>query len=438
MLDGQLSQLSNEVERLFDEARGRARRELSDQLNQSVRRLRQADSLDQLAATLLDAAAVFAAGAAIFRIAGPAARGEKIRGVPQAAAQAFGSLDLPLSSAPALAGAVESRDPVIAVTSAAEVSPQLVALAAHAADGRAFIFPLVVKDRVTAVLYCWGPVQGAALEMLAQVAAAVWGSLAPLEAPGLVTIAPAAAPVGISALAPTAADAETGPAQAASSPVAAAAAPTAPAPASNAAASSPVATVATSAAAAAPTAPAPASNAAASSPVATVAMPAAAAAPTTLAPASNAAASSPVATVATSATAAAPTTLAPASNAAAVSPASTMAAPASGEPLPAEPAFAWDALPDEEQGLHLRARRFARVRVAEMRLYEATAVESGRTGRDLYGALRQRIDDARVTFRESYLAFCPHMADYLHVELVRTLAHDDPDLLGKDYPGPLV
>jgi len=115
-----------------------------------------------------------------------------------------------------------------------------------------------------------------------------------------------------------------------------------------------------------------------------------------------------------------------------------MAAPASGEPLPAEPAFAWDALPDEEQGLHLRARRFARVRVAEMRLYEATAVESGRTGRDLYGALRQRIDDARVTFRESYLAFCPHMADYLHVELVRTLAHDDPDLLGKDYPGPLV
>ena len=409
MLDGQLSQLSNEVERLFDEARGRARRELSDQLNQSVRRLRQADSLDQLAATLMDAAAVFAAGAAIFRIAGPAARGEKIRGVPQAAAQAFGSLDLPLSSAPALAGAVESRDPVIAVTSAAEVSPQLVALAAHAADGRAFIFPLVVKNQVPAVLYCWGPVQGAALEMLAQVAAAVWGSLAPLEAPGLVTIAPAAAPVRISALAPTAADPETGPAQAASSPVAAA-----------------------------PTAPAPASNAAASSPVVAVAMPAAAASPTTLAPASNAAASSPVATVATSATAAAPTTLAPASNAAAVSPASTMAAPASGEPLPAEPAFAWDALPDEEQGLHLRARRFARVRVAEMRLYEATAVESGRTGRDLYGALRQRIDDARVTFRESYLAFCPHMADYLHVELVRTLAHDDPDLLGKDYPGPLV
>jgi len=310
--------LSNEVERLFDEAHGRARRELSDRLNQSVRRLRQAGSLEQLAATLLDAAATFAAGVAIFRVAGPAAQGQNIRGVPQEAAQGFGALEIPLSSAPALAGAVDSRDPVIAVTTAAEVSPQLVALAVHPADGRAFIYPLVVKDRVPAVLYCWGPVEGAALEMLAQVAGAVWGSLAAPEAPQLVTIATAAAKVEM---------------------------------------------------------PAP--------------------------------------------TAATP-------------------APAPGEPAPAEPASAWDALPAEEQARHLRAQRFARVRVAEMRLYEGAAVESGRAARDLYGALRQRIDDARVTFRESHLAFCPNIADYLHVELVRTLAHDNPDLLGKDYPGPLV
>jgi len=30
------------------------------------------------------------------------------------------------------------------------------------------------------------------------------------------------------------------------------------------------------------------------------------------------------------------------------------------------------------------------------------------------------------------------MVDYLHLELLRTLANDDSDLLGKDYPGPLV
>ena len=92
MLEGQLSQLSSEVERLFDEARGRARRELADQLNQSVRRIRQAGSLDELAATLLDASTPFANGAAIFRIAGSIAKGAKIRGV---AAEDRGSLRLP-------------------------------------------------------------------------------------------------------------------------------------------------------------------------------------------------------------------------------------------------------------------------------------------------------------------------------------------------------
>jgi hypothetical protein len=297
MLEGQLSQLSNEVERLFDEARGRARRELADQLNQSVRRIRQSRSLDELAATLLDAAMAFAAGAAIFRISEAILKGEKIRGVAAEEAAAFSALEIPLSAAPALAGAVESRDPVIAVTTAAEVSARLVALASHPADGRAHIYPLVVKDSVPALLYCWGAVQGAALEMLAQVAAAVWDLLAvpeaPVpEAPQLVAIAPA-------------------------------------------------------------------------------------------------------------------------------------------------PVSAWDALPAEDQAIHLRAQRFARVQVAEMRLQDAAAVQSGRMERNLYGALRSRIDAARATFRQSYFAKCSNMVDYIHVELVRTLAHDDADLLGKDYPGPL-
>jgi hypothetical protein len=306
MLEGQLSQLSSEVERLFDEARGRARRELADQLNLAVRRIRQAGSLDELSATLLDAAAPFSAGAAIFRVAGTVARGDQIRGAPPETESAFTVFEIPLSAAPALAGAVETRDPVIAVTAAAEVSPELVSLASHPPDGRAFIYPLVVKQQVPALLYCWGPAQGPALEMLAQVAAAVWDSLVAPEPPTLVAIASAAA-----------------------------------------------------------TAPAE-------------------------------------------------------------------------PPAPPAPASAWDGLTSGEQAIHLRAQRFARVQVAEMRLREGAAVESGRTHGNLYAALRSRIDDARTTFRQSYLAPCSSMVDYLHVELVRTLAHDDPDLLGKDYPGPLL
>jgi hypothetical protein len=293
LLDDQLSQLSNEVERLFDEAHGRARRELADQLNQSVRRIRQATALDELAATLLDATSAFAGGAAMFHVAETVARGDRIRGVSAQAGAAFDSIEIPLSTAPALAAAVDSRDPVTAVTTASEVSGELVSLLSHPASGRAHIFPLVVKERVPALLYCWGAAPGGALEMLAQVAAAVWESLIVPKVPQLVTIAPATV-------------------------------------------------------------------------------------------------------------------------------------------------SAWDALSPEDQAIHLRAQRFARVQVSEMFLYDRPAVESGRTQRDLYGELRARIDDARVTFRQSYFAPCCSMVDYLHVELVRTLAHDDADLLGKDYPGPLV
>jgi hypothetical protein len=90
------------------------------------------------------------------------------------------------------------------------------------------------------------------------------------------------------------------------------------------------------------------------------------------------------------------------------------------------------------QAAHLRASRFARVQVAEMRLYKANAVREGRARKDLYTALREDIDDAREAFRLNFVAGRDSMADYLHLELVRTLANDDPLLLGPGYPGPLV
>lgn len=98
----------------------------------------------------------------------------------------------------------------------------------------------------------------------------------------------------------------------------------------------------------------------------------------------------------------------------------------------------WSQLSREDQELHLRAQRFARVQVAEMRLHKAQAVRNGRARGDLYGALRTEIDAARESFRAQFLESSPTMVDYLHRELVRTLAHEDASLLGKDYPGPLV
>jgi hypothetical protein len=108
------------------------------------------------------------------------------------------------------------------------------------------------------------------------------------------------------------------------------------------------------------------------------------------------------------------------------------------ELAPPKPASAWDRLPLEEQRIHLRAQRFARVQVAEMRLFHADAVQSGRARRNLYDALHNSIETAREAFRLSFFAPCSSMVDYLHLELVQTLAHDDPDLLGNNYPGPMV
>jgi len=89
--------------------------------------------------------------------------------------------------------------------------------------------------------------------------------------------------------------------------------------------------------------------------------------------------------------------------------------------MSSSPAAAWDRFPDEQR-IHLRAQRFARVEVARMRLFQSDAVLAGRAGRNLYDALRNSIDAARETFRQSFFAPCSSMVDYLHLELVQTLA----------------
>jgi hypothetical protein len=90
-----------------------------------------------------------------------------------------------------------------------------------------------------------------------------------------------------------------------------------------------------------------------------------------------------------------------------------------------------------DQDLSLRAQRFARVKVAEIQLYQPAKVTAGRAARDLYGSLQPHIDAARAVFRERFLTPGRKIADYLHAELVRTLANDDAELLGPGYPGPM-
>jgi hypothetical protein len=116
---------------------------------------------------------------------------------------------------------------------------------------------------------------------------------------------------------------------------------------------------------------------------------------------------------------------------------STSLVPLTPGPPPPGASVEWAALSQADQELHLRAQRFARVQAAEMRLYQATHVRVGRARQNLYEALREPIDTAREAYHRQFVLSCPSMQDYLHQELVRTLANGDASMLGPSYPGPL-
>jgi hypothetical protein len=100
-------------------------------------------------------------------------------------------------------------------------------------------------------------------------------------------------------------------------------------------------------------------------------------------------------------------------------------------------AQSWNDLTPDDQRLHLQAQRVARVKVAEMRLYHADELRDGIASGNLYGSLQAEIDSARKSFLQTFLSKSPTMVDYLHLEILRSLAHDDDRLLGENYPGPM-
>jgi hypothetical protein len=96
------------------------------------------------------------------------------------------------------------------------------------------------------------------------------------------------------------------------------------------------------------------------------------------------------------------------------------------------------AVPEPDLAHHLAAQRFARVRVAELVMHQRDRVESGRRERRLYVHLKDAIDASRSEFRDRYVDRCASMADYFDQELVHTLAHDEAETMGREYPGAVV
>ena len=90
---------------------------------------------------------------------------------------------------------------------------------------------------------------------------------------------------------------------------------------------------------------------------------------------------------------------------------------------------------EEERPVHDRARRFARLLVSEIKLYNEQKVNEGRNARDLYSRLREDIDRSREMYDKRFAEQVGSRYDYFHHELVNTLADGDPSRLGDGYPG---
>jgi hypothetical protein len=282
------------------------RQSMAEALNQSLRRIRQATSSDAVLQLIAELSSAYAHKVVVLVFENNQARVTASRGLAASNGSAPEAFDLTLENAPALASAIDTRDPVTVLARETEVSTALVRLLAAGQTDKVYLFPLITRHQVVAMLVASGEVFPAAPELLAEAAGmqlesvtSVAKELQPVE--DLVTIQHAAAP---------------GP--------------------------------------------------------------------------------------------------------------------------PSSDRRSWDDLSADDQKLHLQAQRVARVRVARMRLDREDAWRRGVVESDVYGSLRREIESARTEFLQTFLSKSSTMVDYLHLEILRTLAHEDNRLLGREYPGPMV
>ncbi len=91
--------------------------------------------------------------------------------------------------------------------------------------------------------------------------------------------------------------------------------------------------------------------------------------------------------------------------------------------------------PSEEEKLHSDAKRFARLLVVEIKLYNEQRVVEGRANRDVYVRLKRDIDRSREMYEKRVSPVVSRKVDYFHDEIVRILGENDASALGSDYPG---
>ncbi len=84
----------------------------------------------------------------------------------------------------------------------------------------------------------------------------------------------------------------------------------------------------------------------------------------------------------------------------------------------------------EDAKKHDDARRFARLLVSEIKLYNEGKVDQGRKNGDLYERLKEDIDRSRQMYEDRVPSEVRDVSNYFYDELVRILADGNTDALG--------
>lgn len=92
-------------------------------------------------------------------------------------------------------------------------------------------------------------------------------------------------------------------------------------------------------------------------------------------------------------------------------------------------------VPEDERRIHNDARRFARLLVSEIKLYNEKKVIEGRESQDLYERLKEAIDRSREMYDKRVQPPVAAKFDYFHYELLNALAEGNVERLGSGYPG---
>jgi hypothetical protein len=100
---------------------------------------------------------------------------------------------------------------------------------------------------------------------------------------------------------------------------------------------------------------------------------------------------------------------------------------------PATAADPFSGMSPEDAETHRKAQRFARLLVDEIKLYNQAKVNEGRRNRDLYDRLKEDIEKSRSTYAKRYGATVAASGDYFQKEVIRNLAEEDTALMGANF-----